>query len=75
MKGELDDAVQTLGFEHVVIIRPGIIVGDRKDSRPTEFAMRRLAAFMGSISGSRLKDFWAQGRSSSPHSMSYGDSR
>lgn len=63
MKGELEDSVKALGFKHVVIIRPGLIVGDRKDSRPAEFAMRKVAAFMGAVSGNRLKDFWAQGMS------------
>jgi hypothetical protein len=31
MKGELDDAVQELGFELVIIARPGLIVWDWKD--------------------------------------------
>lgn len=35
-------------------------VGERQDSRPPEFAMRKVAGFFGAISGNRLKDFWAQ---------------
>lgn len=33
MKGELDEAVQKLDFEKVVIVRPSILDGDRKESR------------------------------------------
>jgi uncharacterized protein YbjT (DUF2867 family) len=36
MKGELEDAVKALGFKHTVILRPGLIVGGREDSRPAE---------------------------------------
>lgn len=60
MKGELEDAVTALGFERTVIMRPGLIVGTREDSRPPEAALRKLANLMGSISGGALKDFWAQ---------------
>ncbi|TAQ89370.1 hypothetical protein B7494_g2323 [Chlorociboria aeruginascens] len=59
MKGELEDAVKALGFEHTVLLRPGLIVGNREDSRPLEFAVRKLAAFAGAL-GSGLKDSWAQ---------------
>ncbi|KAL9062153.1 MAG: hypothetical protein Q9157_009180, partial [Trypethelium eluteriae] len=36
MKGETEVAVSELGFEHVVILRPGLIAGERKESRPAE---------------------------------------
>jgi uncharacterized protein YbjT (DUF2867 family) len=57
MKGELEDDTIKLGFKHVVILRPGLIVGDRDDSRPAEFALRKIAGYMGAIG---LKDAWAQ---------------
>lgn len=60
MKGELEEAVQGLDFERTVIIRPGLIVGPRQDSRPSEAVMRKLATFAGAVSGGLLKDFWAQ---------------
>lgn len=60
MKGELEDAVKTIGFKHAVILKPGLLVGSREDSRPAEFALRSVANFFGSISGNKLKDFWAQ---------------
>lgn len=60
MKGELEEAVKALGFEHTVILRPGLIVGQREDSRPPEFAFRKIAALAGKVSEPWLKDFWAQ---------------
>ncbi|CAD0087850.1 unnamed protein product [Aureobasidium vineae] len=60
MKGELEEAVKQLGFEHTVILRPGLIVGQREDSRPPEFAIRKIAGLAGKISEPWLKDFWAQ---------------
>jgi hypothetical protein len=60
MKGELEDSVKEIGFKHTVILRPGLIVGQREDSRPPEFALRKVADFFGAVSGNRLKDFWAQ---------------
>ncbi|MDA7803957.1 NAD(P)H-binding protein [Crocinitomix sp.] len=36
MKGELDEAVQGLGFEQVAIIRPSMLAGDREEFRWTE---------------------------------------
>ncbi|KAI9835951.1 MAG: hypothetical protein M1819_001849 [Sarea resinae] len=60
MKGELEEAVQELGFQHTVLVRPGLIVGGREDSRPPEAFMRFVARFAGAVSGSYLKDGWAQ---------------
>lgn len=59
MKGELEVAVSALPFEKVVILRPGLIVGAREESRPPEYAARVVAGAMGKVSSS-LKDFWAQ---------------
>jgi uncharacterized protein YbjT (DUF2867 family) len=60
MKGELEEAVKEIGFERTVIVRPGLLVGSRQDSRPPEAGLRMLANFMGAVSGGMLKDFWAQ---------------
>ncbi|KAI9712465.1 MAG: hypothetical protein M1812_006880 [Candelaria pacifica] len=60
MKAELEDAVKALGFEHTVVIKPGLLVGDREDSRPAEATLKSVARFMGALSGGVLKDFWAQ---------------
>lgn len=61
MKGELEDAVKALGFEQTVLVKPGLIVGTRRneDSRPAEFVIRKVAGAAGMVSNG-LKDFWAQ---------------
>ncbi|KAF1998549.1 NAD(P)-binding protein [Amniculicola lignicola CBS 123094] len=59
MKGELEDAVKKLGFKHVVILKPGLIVGAREDSRPTEYLLRVVAGGLKKVSGA-LVDPWAQ---------------
>ncbi|KAI9690705.1 MAG: Protein fmp52, mitochondrial [Bogoriella megaspora] len=59
MKGEIEDAVAELPFESVVILRPGLIAGDRGENRFAEACMRKVAAAAGGISN-KLKDFWAQ---------------
>ncbi|TEY55513.1 hypothetical protein BOTCAL_0232g00210 [Botryotinia calthae] len=65
MKGELEDAVRALlenkenSVKHVIILRPGLIVGEREDSRPTEFVARKVAGWMGWVNPG-LQDFWAQ---------------
>jgi len=36
-KGELEEAIKTIGFSRVNIYRPGILRGDRPESRPLEW--------------------------------------
>jgi len=60
MKGELDEAVKSLDFDHTVIVKPGLIVGSREDSRPAEAIVRGIAKFTGAISGGWLSDGWSQ---------------
>lgn len=61
MKGKLEDAVKELGFDHVVILRPGLIVGERTEQThgAAELVLRKTATYAGSVSN-KLKDFWAQ---------------
>ncbi|KAF6230893.1 hypothetical protein HO173_011009 [Letharia columbiana] len=60
MKAELDEAVQELGFPHTILVKPGLLVGPRKDSRPMEAAFRVVAKGLGAISKGWLTDWWAQ---------------
>ena len=60
MKGELEEAVKRLGFKHTVIVRPGLIVGDRSESRPAEAALRGLAKGLRSYVSPKATDWWAQ---------------
>ncbi|KAI9743021.1 MAG: Protein fmp52, mitochondrial [Claussenomyces sp. TS43310] len=59
MKGSLEDQVKALEFDQTVILRPGLIVGSREESRPAEAFMRLTANILGSVH-SALKDPWAQ---------------
>ena len=59
MKAELEDAVKALDFPYTVILKPGLLVGTRSDSRPAEAAFRKVAMGLGSVS-KKLTDFWAQ---------------
>lgn len=38
VKGELEDAMQSLGYPSLTIVRPGLLGGDRKENRPAERA-------------------------------------
>lgn len=59
MKGELEDAVKALQFKHTVILRPGLIVGERTESRPAEAIVRSIAKGLKSLTPA-LTNFWAQ---------------
>ncbi len=48
-KGEAEDAIIALGFEHVIILRPSILDGDRQEERPGErvgLAVAKALSFM-----------------------------
>jgi len=60
MKGEIEDAVKAMDFDHTIILRPGLIAGHRQESRPMEAPIRWIAAGLGAISTHYLKDPWAQ---------------
>lgn len=59
MKGELEKNVEELGFERTVILRPGLIAGQRAESRPLEAGARYVAGFLGRLHP-LLKNPWAQ---------------
>lgn len=60
MKAELEEAVMDLKFPHTVIVKPGLLVGTRKDSRPAEAFFRVIANGLGAISKGWLTEWWAQ---------------
>jgi uncharacterized protein YbjT (DUF2867 family) len=60
MKAELEEAVKELGFEHTVLLRPGLILGTREESRPPEFVLRKFVGLIGVVSGGYLKDSLGQ---------------
>ncbi|KAF2676159.1 NAD dependent epimerase/dehydratase family protein-like protein [Lentithecium fluviatile CBS 122367] len=59
MKGELEEKVKDLGFKHTVILRPGLIMGERAESRPAEAALRGFAGLLKKVSPA-LTNFWGQ---------------
>jgi uncharacterized protein YbjT (DUF2867 family) len=59
MKGELEDMVKALGFKHTVIVKPGLIMGAREESRPAEAVLRGFAGLLKKVSPS-LTNFWGQ---------------
>lgn len=59
IKGELEEAIKALNFKHTVILRPGLIVGERNDSRPAEAIVRGIAKGLRSLTPA-LTNFWAQ---------------
>jgi uncharacterized protein YbjT (DUF2867 family) len=42
VKGEVEEAIRGIGFPSLTIVRPALIGGDRKESRPAEFVAMRL---------------------------------
>lgn len=59
MKGEIEEDVKALNFDKTIILRPGLISGQRQESRPAEAVARFFAGIVGQVSSS-LKDSWAQ---------------
>jgi len=45
VKGEVERDVESLGFEHLVIVRPSLLLGERRESRPIEKAAQFFAQF------------------------------
>jgi len=60
MKGEIEDHIKEIGFDHTIILRPGLIGGKREESRPAEAVFRTIASGLGRINEHWLKDTWVQ---------------
>ena len=60
MKGETEEHIKELDFEHMVIVRPGLISCERQGRGVFEAVLCKLAAGMGKVSTHWLKDGWAQ---------------
>ncbi|KAI1612953.1 hypothetical protein EDD36DRAFT_250921 [Exophiala viscosa] len=59
MKGKIEEYVKGLGFEHTIIVRPGLIVAKREKSGLDETVLKYVATALGHVHSS-LKDAWAQ---------------
>lgn len=60
MKAEVEEAVKSVGFEHTVIVKPGMLMGNRSESRAAEAVLMTVAKGMASVSKKWLADWWAQ---------------
>jgi uncharacterized protein YbjT (DUF2867 family) len=58
MKGELEDRVKALGFKHTLLLRPGVLLGQRGESRPMEGVMQSAARLLGKLNKG-LVNTWA----------------
>jgi len=43
VKGEVEDALERIGFERLDIVQPGLLLGERNERRPAERLMQKLA--------------------------------
>ena len=59
-KAELDEAVTELGFRHTVLVKPGVLVGTREQSRPSEAFVQAIARDFSAISNGWSTEFVAQ---------------
>lgn len=60
MKGQLEEAVKKLGFDSLVILRPGLLLGDREEGRMFEWAARTFTGGLRYITGNFVTDHFAQ---------------
>jgi uncharacterized protein YbjT (DUF2867 family) len=49
VKGEVEQAVRSLGFARLDIIRPGLILGERQERRPMESLAQQLAPLLNPL--------------------------
>ncbi|PHH71863.1 hypothetical protein CDD80_4925 [Ophiocordyceps camponoti-rufipedis] len=59
MKNGVEDAVRDLGFDNAVILKPGLILGAREQTRAVEGIFQRLFHAVGLVSVS-ARDVFAQ---------------
>lgn len=60
VKGEVEDAMEKLGFERLDILQPGLLLGERSERRPAEALFQRLAPIANLLmQGRRLRGYRA----------------
>ncbi len=57
VKGEMEDRVIREGPDKVIIVRPSIILGDRKEKRPGEFIAKYLMQLISPLFSGNLKKY------------------
>jgi uncharacterized protein YbjT (DUF2867 family) len=54
IKGEVEDALEAMGFDRLDIVRPGLLLGARPDRRPAEALAQHFAPFFNPLLVGRL---------------------
>lgn len=55
VKGETEDGLTACGFSSLTIVRPGVIGGDRNESRPAEFVAIQVLRALGPLLPRRFR--------------------
>jgi len=61
VKGEVEAAVRALPFDAIAILRPGLLLGDRRESRPAEAVARAVAPLLNPLLVGPLAKYRAVG--------------
>jgi uncharacterized protein YbjT (DUF2867 family) len=59
LKGEVEDAMENMGFDRLDIVRPGLLLGERTQRRPGEALMRALAPLVNPVMLGKLRRYRA----------------
>lgn len=57
LKGEIEEAMKELKFDHCYIYQPSILIGSRAESRPMEYLSQKLCPFLDLFMLGALKDY------------------
>ncbi|KAK1755725.1 protein FMP52, mitochondrial [Echria macrotheca] len=60
MKVGVEDAIKELGFDHAVILRPGLIIGEREKAHQGGWLMNAFVNGLGRIAGQGARDALGQ---------------
>lgn len=55
LKGEIEDTIETIGLESVHIMRPSVLLGNRKEKRLGESISKKLMSFLSFLVPSKYK--------------------
>ncbi|KAF3917778.1 hypothetical protein ABW20_dc0103024 [Dactylellina cionopaga] len=60
LKGKIEADIEEIGFEKYIILRPGLLLGTRNETRIAEGIIQAVAKGLRGVSGGALSDSWAQ---------------
>jgi uncharacterized protein YbjT (DUF2867 family) len=59
IKGEIEDALEGIGFDRLDIVQPGLLLGERTERRPGEAIARALAPLINPLMPGKLRRYRA----------------